>query len=470
MKDKEASMTTDCTFNDSYANMLSGFGGAADPTTQGRFRTSKFLEFSFDELYALYAENGYAQKCVDTIPDEMTRKWREFDGEITPEQIETLTNTEKTLNLQSKFNSAQKLANQFGNAYIVMDIDGTGEPDEPLELSMVKEGSIRGLNVLDRTELVGVEADIDPYSDNYNNFKYYSPRGADVNIHYSRILKFYGKETIGYNRRLHSYLDQSVLSPLYDTLRNVSSAAMALGGYVINGTTDVWKIDDLFQNMQNGDSASQTRSYVAQAQQARSLYNAIVIDAKDDVSTVQKDSSHTREIFELMVRSLVSETNIPATKFLGEAASGFNATGEYDQKNYYDTVSAQQNKKFSPLLDVFDIVLALHCNIPADADLSYEWCPLFQMSEKEIAELEKVELEKYAIILDHNLAEPYHVAKELKQKGIITNYEDGWIDNLERVTKEINAELDSEGEEKTTNDYTSENQTSDEEEEAKDNT
>ncbi len=446
----EAEVTNNNTITDNYVNTVAGIGGGRDIATQGGFTSTKRLEFNYEELAALYESNGFAQKCIDTVPDEMTREWRTFDGIISPEEIELLTGAEETFNIVELFNNAQKSANHFGNAYLLLDVDGTGEPDEPLDINSIREGSLRSIILLDKTKMAGTKPETDPFSKNYENFSMYTPTGSQVSIHHSRVLVFSGKKNLGYMKTRKSYYDDSLLTSLYQDLRDIQAAAGVLGNLIITGTTEVWKIKNLFASIQDAETEEDMRKFISSANALRSHLNAIVTDADFDLDTITRDTTNTVEIFNLMVRTLVAKTGIPVTKFLGEAATGFQATGEGDRISYYDHVKQKQVTQFNPKLKTIDKILSLHLGLLVDADLSYTWNALFQLSAKEQAEVNKTNAETITGLVTSELIEGYQGLKELIQLGIVTNIEENYVEELERITNKVNAEIE-EGEDENTN-------------------
>jgi hypothetical protein len=69
-----------------------------------------------------------------------------------------------------------------------------------------------------------------------------------------------------------------------------------------------------------------------------------------------------------------------------------NATGENDLKNYYDSVRTKQNAWTPFVQKLVDIVAAVeNVNVP----VFFKWNPLFQLSEKDQIEVERIEAECY---------------------------------------------------------------------------
>ena len=96
---------------------------------------------------------------------------------------------------------------------------------------------------------------------------------------------------------------------------------------------------------------------------------------------------------------MAGKADIPATRLLGRSPQGMNATGESDLRNYYDRIRSGQQTDLAPTLRPLDMALLASTLGTVPPEAYVEWNPLYQMSEKEAADVEKVfadTAEKYA--------------------------------------------------------------------------
>lgn len=76
---------------------------------------------------------------------------------------------------------------------------------------------------------------------------------------------------------------------------------------------------------------------------------------------------------------------------MGSSPGGLNSTGEGDLRNYYDSTATFQRLRLTPALQRLDEIMfktALGGKRPAD--FYYEWSPLWKLSDKEKAEINKM--------------------------------------------------------------------------------
>ena len=156
----------------------------------------------------------------------------------------------------------------------------------------------------------------------------------------------------------------------------------------------------------------------------------MLLDQEEDFTTKNNTFSGLDSLLDKFALFLSGACDIPATRLLGSSASGLNATGEGDLKNYYDTVRSLQKREYKPRLDYFDQIMAKSLGINSD-NLNYEFNSLFQMTPKEKADLEFQNAQRDQIYLTNNIIPESTVAKELKQNEVYSNIEDEFIAELE---------------------------------------
>src|SRR5699024_2591191 len=74
--------------------------------------------------------------------------------------------------------------------------------------------------------------------------------------------------------------------------------------------------------------------------------------------------------------------SIPMTRLLGRSASGLNASGNNEIRDYYDTVRSIQTMHLEPAMLALDEQL---CRMAGNEKADYEWAPLWQAHASEHA-------------------------------------------------------------------------------------
>jgi hypothetical protein len=92
------------------------------------------------------------------------------------------------------------------------------------------------------------------------------------------------------------------------------------------------------------------------------------------------------DLMDRFATRVAAVAEIPLTLMYGQAPGGLNATGEADTRGYYDRVKVRQTLDIEPNMTILDecIIASALGNRPEE--IHYNWRPLWQVSEKEIAE------------------------------------------------------------------------------------
>lgn len=431
--DQEVTISSD--LRDGLENLIAELGTGQDKRAHGRFVNSKNLSLAGnrEELNALYQTDWLAAKLVDIIPNDMTREWRTFTGNIEPEQVTMLEEEEQRLDLVSSFNFANKWARLYGTGFIVMSVDDGQTPDKPLNINRVKEGGLQHIKVLDRHRMTNPGTVItDPLNPKFGMPEFYIPTETSLRIHHSRVLRFEGVEVPFDLFRRNNYYSYSILDRIYESLMNFNVAANAAASMIYETNVDVIKLKNLMQYLQTAEGEALVRRRITLSNQLKSINNALIIDGDEEYENKTKSFSGLPDLIDRFSHILSAAGDIPATRLLGTSASGMNATGEGDLKNYYDNVRSMQVKNFKPQLDYFDQIMAKSLGFADDADLSYTFNSLFQLSDTEQADVDLKNSQRDQIYLDQGVVTPSMVAKDLQQEETYTNISDEHISALEK--------------------------------------
>nr|WP_231642992.1 anti-CBASS Acb1 family protein [Ralstonia syzygii] len=100
---------------------------------------------------------------------------------------------------------------------------------------------------------------------------------------------------------------------------------------------------------------------------------------------------------------VAAAANVPATKLLGTSPKGFNATGEFEESSYHEELESIQAHDLTPLLDRHHL-LVIRSEIAPKFGVepfatTVAWNPLDSMTAKERAEVNKMEAETGAILV-----------------------------------------------------------------------
>lgn len=435
----KATISTD--LRDGLENLIAQLGTENDKRFHSKFTNSKHLSLpgNHQELSDLYRTDWLAGKIVDIVPDDMTREWRSFTGTISPDIVKKLEEEEDRISLSATFNLAHKWARLYGTSFIILSVNDGKPPWEPLDIRAIKKGGLRHIKVIDRTRVNHADLTpiVNPMDPDFGMPQYYRMVETSIRIHYTRVIRFDGVLLPYEEFRRNNYFSDSVIDRLYDSLINFNTATNASASMIHETNSDVVKVKGLMNHLQSETGETLLRKRFALAKLLKSFNNMFLLDNEEDFETKTNTFSGLPDLIDRFAKILASATDIPATRLLGESASGLNATGEGDLKNYYDKIRSLQINEYKPKLDIFDKIMAMSLGLGENIELDYEFNSLFQMTEEQQAELESKRAVRDQAYYNMGVLTESIIAKELQQNETYTNIDDAYIKSLEDIEDEI---------------------------------
>jgi phage-related protein (TIGR01555 family) len=167
-------------------------------------------------------------------------------------------------------------------------------------------------------------------------------------------------------------------------------------------------IDMISEDATTTSNTLQNRMAVVDA--ARSVARALVIDAEgEDFQYVPRNAAGIDKLLEMTWLRLAAAARMPVTRLMGQSPSGMNATGASDLRFWYDTVRASQRHELKPRLERIVNLAAKNVEGVDPGVWEVNFPSLWQMSEKEEAEVKKIVAETDKIYTDSGVVLPEEV-------------------------------------------------------------
>ena len=396
--------------SDGWINLLTGLGimnkdsrvstvfGSADTLTEAM-------------LNQMYRGDGFARRIVDLIANEMVRKWIKIEGDAEGKLLKKL----KDLKAKKIFRKALKWSRLHGGSLVVMGIDD----GHPIEEELYEDGirDIHYLKVFDRWRCNIIKRYDDPSKPNYKEPEEYmisSHTGANFRIHETRVLRFDGAETPEITlARNNGWYDSELQSP-YTALRSLGNVYASAETIISFFETGILSIQGLSEMIAGGqEDLIKTRLELLNL--SKSVINTILLDTEEKF---EKKSSSVRGLPDLInkfTEALSAATGYPITLLMGRSPAGLDASGEGDKINFYDNVSSEQEEKMYDQLVKLCKIIMMGSQTEFKGKELEDWDvifnPLWQLTEKEEAELRKTVAEKDKIEIESDIVEPEEVRK-----------------------------------------------------------
>ncbi len=399
---------------DEWLNLLTGLGTAKDKRTGG---VVVYNLMKRQEAEETFAADPIARKIVEREPKDATREW--IDIEDMGDDTKKVTDDLKRLGAQAHFFKTGSWGRLYGGAALLMNVDdgvdneddGVVKLEEPLDLAKVK--SLKNLVLFHRYELTVLATDINTNLDdaNYGQPEFYSlvsSKGSKSQIgkiHHSRLIIFQGLDLPRQIFIKNGHWNDSALNAPQGALRDYNLGHDSVNHVLQDFRMLVYKIKDLAEafatsedSTTGNDASKALKERLEQVQLARSIIGAFVVDMEEDITVQSGTVAGVDKLLMAAERKLQTAVDMPHTILFNESPSGLGADGRSEERVWFDNVRSIQTTYYTPKLDqLFEVMMAAKDGptggqgVPED--FGFKWKALFQITEKEQAEIDKLQAE-----------------------------------------------------------------------------
>lgn len=385
------------------------------------------IDFIGYAALSLVAQHPIIRAMVETLADEMTRKWIKFSGQGSEEsdakRVQALQAATEKYRLKSFFNRAMKKTGYFGGCMLFIDMgdntrreDGLREIQTPLTLdpAKIKKGSFKGFRIIEPINCYPA-----PYNaDNPLEEGYYRPNAWLVQgrtVHASRLLHFVQNEPPILLKPAYNFFGIPLAQMALDYVDRFDTVRISVARLIKRFSTSILQTD-MSQMLSGGgyDDAASLKARAMLWSLVGSNEGLMMLD-KDAEEFVQVNTplAGLADIVAQQAELLAAIARQPAVKLLGISPKGFNPTGEYDESNWYDRVASEQSIVFDDPLDTAVKVIQLSEFGYIDKDLTHSYVPLHELSETEKATNRKMNADTNAAYIDRGVISQEEVRAQL---------------------------------------------------------
>lgn len=412
-------------------NLVANIGTTKDKRMYSFFQAR---EFDYKQLEDMYTNDWLSGKIIDIPANDAVRNWRKITTpNMDPKEIEQYEKAERDWKIKAKFNEALKWSYLYGGSLLFLGIEGSGNLEEPLVLEGIKKGNLKYIHVLDRWMVSASSINTsDPTKPNYQFPELYQLPGGRM-VHHTRVIRFDGLLAPFRVRQRNNYWGSPILQRVYDAILNSQSFAEIVNTLVYEAKLDIISIPNLMQMLSTPNGEQQLIDRFHLADLLKSVNNTLLLDKEETHDRKQTTFSGLDALMNEYLGIVSAASDIPQTRLLGASPGGLNATGDSDLENYYDMISAKQENELLPALNYFDQVFARSILGYYPDDWDFDFKSLWQMSDKEKAEIQKMNAEKDQIYLQNGVISTSVVAKQLRDNDVYNAIDDEYITALESI-------------------------------------
>lgn len=381
-------MTSAIQITDTLTSVVAGMGTSRDKSATVTYSAPTLTDA---EILNAYTGAWLPRKIVDQPAKDCFRKWREWQGNTKINGA--IEAEEKRLGLRAKFERAMILARLLGRAHVYFDLGD--DPALPLDVNRVKRGGLRFATVISRREVADGETDDDPMSPYYGTPRYYqlsSPSLGVVTIHPSRMVTFYGDEDA--RDMVFGREGRSILQAAMPAIKRHDGTVANVAGLVFEARVDVITVPDLgvLMHDQAQSNAILDRFRLMATMKGNNGLVLLSGSANKEVPGETWDQKNTSfatlpDIIEKAQEEVSAAANMPRALLFGASGGGLGSTGDLELSAYYDSINAAQTNDVEPAIRNLDECLIRSALGSRPDDLWYTWASLWQMSDKEKAEI-----------------------------------------------------------------------------------
>lgn len=415
--------------SDGLINKLTGQG--TDRSKRSHFVWSYENINNYSAYEAAYQTSWIARRICDAVAADMTKMWRE----IKSGKADEIRSEEDRLMVPAKFSEAVRYARLYGGAAIIPITDQ--DLRQPLDVRKIKKGDLKRLLVLDRWYVTGADINVmDVLDEDFNlPSEYYVNNSKALTVHKSHVIRVIGEPLpIRLAFQSQGWGDSSLrqaMETVEDFLSSIGGVAESLQEFNV----DTIRKDGLMDEI-GTDQEDRILARFRAWGMMKSIFRVSLLDGNEQFERNQLTYSGVADMIELMMKMVSGASNIPMTKLFGDSAKGLNATGEGDEKTYFDYISAQQAAKLDPALRKLDEILVRSAIGEFPNDFNYSWNPLSIPSENEIATANKVQADADIAYLEANVITVSQIQRNLQSKEKY-QFDPARIDELERLENEV---------------------------------
>lgn len=419
---------------DGLASMVAGLG-----TERDKAASVYYTEPTIDQqqLVAAYRSSWLPRKIIDIPALDSCRAWRSWQAKNP--QIEKIEAEETRLGVQGKVLEARKKARLFGGAAIYFDIGD--DASQPLNLEKVRVGGLRFLTVLTPRQLQPGEIETDPLSPQYGRPRDYTivnGVSAQPKVHPSRLAIFIGNEMPDRDITSGSAFawGDSVLTSVMEAVKQADATSANIASLIFEANVDVVTMEGLMAYVGTPDGERKVTERYRIAATGKSINRMLILDGNETYERKSANFANLPDLMDRFFQNVSGASDIPMTRLFGMSPGGLNTSGESDLRNYYDRIASSQTLEMQPVLSNLDECLIRSALGSRDPDIHYVWNPLWQMSEKEKAEIFKAKSDAVRTIAGKGgMESPLMPVEALSDAFVSELVEDGTLSGLEGAIK-----------------------------------
>lgn len=374
--------------------------GPITDTQLAYFGSQAFIGY---QLMAIMAQNWLISKaCLQPAKDAIRHGYELTGPHLTQDVLDFVAECDRRYHINKHMREWVYFGRVYGIRIAKFDIDYEDPKayEKPFNPDGIRPGTYKGITQIDpywiTPELNG-DAAANPDSQHF-----YEPTWWRVNgkrIHRSHLVIFRGPEVGDILKPTYLYGGLSVTQQIFERVYAAERTANEAPMLAQSKRATVLHVDVEAALADQEAFEQKLRTWVDWV----SNFSVKVVGLEESIEQFETSLADLDATIMTQYQLVAAIAEVPVTKLLGTVPKGFNATGEFDEASYHETLESLQ-EEISRLLERHHLCVMrseVRSKFP-DAGLAPPipaWHTLDAMTEKEEAEVNKLKAETGAILV-----------------------------------------------------------------------
>lgn len=424
VKDKISAAVGD----NAFVNLVSGLGTSRDKASAGKYMPAPRM--TVKDLNNIYRSDHIAKKIIEKpTEDAVSGGW--YYSKLDDKQNQALIKASKEFRLGDVLRDALAFSRLHGWSYIIV---GSTDSDESLSDPIdIRFGNLSFFKVMKRDE-IKPKKDGEFLSDDITKGRGLQPEfyqiGSDYSpeyIHHSRVFRVNTPGRIMDDDGMPIPLLQVV----YDVLTRNMSAGANTSSLIYESKTDVIKIENLAAKLSQSGMAGLSGLIQRLTAMAtlKGNHGMIILDKGEEYESKHYAFGGLSDLIREFRIETSGAAEMPYSMLFGQSPSGMNATGDFDVKTYFGSVSSMQDNVLRPIIEQLISIILLSLGIDVDnVGLVFE--PIWREDRETLSKIERSNAERDAVYLERGIITEYIAAQQLVDDGTYTTIDAEHIEML----------------------------------------
>lgn len=398
---------------------------------------STFL--GYPALAAMSQSSDY-RSVAETTATEMTREWGRFkvddnsggnDEDLTDaerekrelkekrlkaeriEKINQLTDAFKLHNIRSLVQRAIEVEYTMGRAQIYIKLKG-GKDELPFVLDKrgVKQGDLEGFRLIEPMwSTPSVYNASDPTAEDFYKPTKWFVLGREV--HSDRLLTLIMRPVPDMLKPAYNFGGISMLQLMKPYVERYQRTADSVAQIVRAFSLTILSTD-MSAILTGGEGSANLWLRAGLFNKGRDNTGLMLLDKEaEEISQINTPLTSLPELLTKSQEQMAAPSHTPLVKLLGVTPSGLNANSDGEIRVYYDYIMAQNEAHVRPIIEKISHLMQLDMFGEIDPAIVWEFNPLYQLNEKEIAETQDIKARAASVLVEKGIVSPLEARQAL---------------------------------------------------------